>query len=744
MIETVKAEVTRQNLAITPKSDGSEIEETQDSQFEVTVTNQSQEFTSFQVALVTADVATGSTLDWYKVEPKVCAKKPPGATTTFQVRVVRSPLPVYDTTINLWLKVFSIEHRKISTTQKLTLRIKKPQQPVNLVLPNRDFKAAPGDQVNIPVLIYNHSPQVVDVTLRCTGLTVGWLQGGEEQTLRVKPNSPTTAIITCCLPNDPGLLKQRLPFTIEARSDANLRMPIPPEQGVLEISPAGVIEFKCRPKQLKIPPKQRPAAYQVDFKNASNCPQRVQLQISEAARRAGFTLPEAITLEAGATSQPLLLTPHQRRHWFGFRRTLQFDLTADILDAPDSQTVPIRTLPSHHSLELVTLPRIPAWLLLAGGLVVVGLFWLHSLLNPPAQHRATVNSVRFNGIADNVFSGASDGTIRQWKTADPIFGRPQLNYQGEIGDTQPKPQGENQERAKRAVRVIRLKPESNDEIAVGLENGTIELWDILQNKPSKTILNSNDRVFDLDFSRDSKYLFSGHGSSFIKQWNLKTEDEKPVRTIVTNFSITSVVASPTPAESFVVIAGQFNKLIIWHWDKKSTIDEIPIPPRQNVVFQPVGGQHQYIVSLAIANTILVIADNQGYITLFDWPGCVNAKPKPPTVFEISQNGTKKALETRECQLTRIDESSEGHSRKPVRSVAITPEGDYLASVGDDGRVNLWSLKHRNLKLLKTLATFPESLHSVDIKTQKGLISVTSDAPNHQIKLYRESINSYAD
>ncbi|MCY7323611.1 MAG: hypothetical protein LH660_17850 [Phormidesmis sp. CAN_BIN36] len=107
MFNPVKVEVTRRNLTLTPDPDGSKVED-QDGEFEVTVTNNSREFASFQVSLATAGIDSAAIADWYQVEPEICAKKPPGASTTFRVRVVRSPLPVYDTPLDVSRRVFSI------------------------------------------------------------------------------------------------------------------------------------------------------------------------------------------------------------------------------------------------------------------------------------------------------------------------------------------------------------------------------------------------------------------------------------------------------------------------------------------------------------------------------------------------------------------------------------------------------------------------------------------------------------
>ncbi|KAM3112956.1 hypothetical protein [Phormidesmis sp. 146-33] len=664
-----------------------------------------------------------------QIEPEICAKKPPGASTTFQVRVVRSPLPVYDTTIDLLLRVFSIEQRSLTTTQKLTLTIKKPQQPLNLVLPNKVFKVSPGDRVDIPVLVYNYSPRAIDITLACTGISPAWLTQNEQK-LRVEPSYPTKATFSCRLPNDPELLTQIVPFTIGALPEIKGKGRILTEDGTLEVSPAGIVEFHCTPKKQRILAKEF-AAYQVEFKNASNCLQRVQLEVSEDDRiAANLLLPDAVTLKPGDPSQPLMLIARKKRHWC-LRQRLQFEVKAAILDAPDGRNIPIRSVPSHHSLELEVRPIVSPFLWLGGGILALLLLWLNGIFNPAAKHAATVRSVRFDGTASNVFSGSSDRTVRQWQVTDPLLGQPQLKDEGQIRQDQ-----------QRGVRVIQVKPENNNEIAVGLENGTIEIWDVLKNKTLKTILPGNDRVFDLAFTRDSNYLFSGHGSSRIRQWGLNQDFTDSIRTLTTNFAITSLVASPTSLDSFVVVAGQFNQLMLWNWEK-SSVEVIAYPSENTADFKPIVGQQHYIESLAIANNVLVTADNQGYIILWDWHQR-DCRPLPLKGSRISEITAGKKLSIRACEMPKVDRWLAGEAGKPIRSVAITPQGDYLASVGDDGQINLWSFKKNGEHfLVKKLKQFPGRVHSVDIKTEAKFILVTSDAPGNQVKLYREPMNSNA-
>jgi hypothetical protein len=59
--------------------------------------------------------------------------------------------------------------------------------------------------------------------------------------------------------------------------------------------------------------------------------------------------------------------------------------------------------------------------------------------------------------------------------------------------------------------------------AIGLENGEIQLWDLLSEKRDKPLITyswqRDDRVFGLAFTLDARFLFSGHGSGQVLRWS---------------------------------------------------------------------------------------------------------------------------------------------------------------------------------------------------------------------------------
>lgn len=767
MVDRVKADVSKRNLILTPRFDGAEVEDTSTSEFEVTVTNESREFASFQLELSTSGVASDAIEEWYRIEPEVCTKKPPGASTTFRVVILRSPLPVYDTTIDVLLRVFSVEFRQLHTTQKLSLTIRKPQQPLNLVLPNPTFKATPGDAVEIPVLVYNYSANAIPVTLRCSGFPADWLPTGVEQQVRVDSGYPAKVSFTCQLPDSPQFLRQTLPFTIEALS--NVKGRIPTVEGTLEVLPLGTIEFRCSPKRQQVPnrrqsitePASTHATYQLELKNASNAPQRVQIAVTDFdQQQCNLTLPDDVRLDPAETKW-LPLISRKVRPWIGRKQVFRFDVNAEVLDLASDQvnnshregttSQRVRAVPTHQTLELQVLPIVPLWLLLLGSGLLLALLWLMWLFNPQPNHQAPVNSVRLDGNASTVFSGSNDQTVLRWQVDNDFWEPParRLKYENDI----------TQGQFNKAVRVIRLSPTDNNVIVAGLENGDIRLLDVLGNQTLSPLFKGTDRVFDLDFSPDAHYLFSGHGSSRIRQWDFQTKNPAPLRTIITNFAISSLSVDQNLSSSWVAIAGRFNKLMLWDWFNR-VIYEVPydfnmnLNQDSNLKFAPVLGQHHYIESVATTNDLLVTADNQGYMTVWNLRDrdCRQLSKTDVQVLERLENRRLTRLKTGECNLAILDQWADGHEGKAVRSIAITSDSHYLASVGDDGRVKLWLLdngrRSSKWKQGKILAHYPGTrLHSVDIKASKvagDYLFVTSDAPNNQVRLYRESMNLHAN
>ncbi len=773
----VRAIVSKKKLILKPdiSPDSSEGDVNGENEFDVTVINESNKFASFQLEISPLAADADSNLKWYRVEPEICAKKPPGDRTTFHVVITKAPIPVSDTTIDLTLRVFSVEFEKLFTTQKLSLTIERPRKPIQIYLPIKDLKGYPGDAIEIPALVYNLSSKVTEVTLRLLGLDTSWLSQGSERKLPVDPGESEKTTFWCQLPSNPKPLNQKYDFTIEATADTASRSFREP--GILEVLPQGTVHFFCTSKQQTLPSKhglssRKPShstTYELNFENDSNLAQQVNIQISEQdQKQCGLILPDSVNLNPGET-KPMYLVAKKQRHWLGLEQRLPFEVSPVLMNSsfgePNSQ---IRPNPSHQSLELQILPIIPFLLQLGGGLLALLLLWL-LWLNRPIGHKSNVNFVRFSGDGTTILSGSSDQSILRWPVnsstwqfdalSDWSLKVSRLNSPENIG-----------ERIGKAVRVVR-HGERNNLVAVGLEDGTIELWDVsFRNYRKPLNLGTTDRVFDLAFTKDSRYLFSGHGSGNVQVWDVQEQKKfksrgtqiklgtPPIAELIPRdgrvrffFSVSALALSESQSKpTLVVVAGQFNKLVLWDWEHNK-LYEIPYQWQESekpYKFNPIIGKHHYIKSLATADNLLATADTQGYITLWDMDKmrqCISTNSSingaDNNVNNTAQTGSNNALGKVDCDAAILKQWRERDDGKPVRSVALSQDGCYLASAGDNGQVMLWPLTTEGKPLLKeekvegkALAQFPVRLNSVDINVKDEQIRVTSDADKN-VMLY---------
>ena len=745
----VKATVSKKQLRLIPDISASANESSNgENEFDVTVINESDKFASFYLELLTIGIDSNSNVKWYTLDPEVSAKKPSGAQTNFHVIITKPPIQVYDTTIELTLRVFSVEYANLFNSQKLSLKIERPRKPLRIYLPIKEFKVYPEEEIEIPVILENLSQKPTDVKLSISGLDPDWLSKGTEQKLQIDALESEKTSFWCQPPKNARPPSGEYEFKIEAKSDTSSNPAR--EQGILEVLPHGTVEFSCTPKMQIIPVKRgvsrkqsKFATYELQFENDSNLPQRVNIQISEQDKKqCGLVIPEGVELAPGET-KPMYLVAKKRRPWWWLKRRLLFEVSP-ILTNPDTEkpSLQIRANPSTQVLELQVLPIIPFWLQLVELLLLLLVLSLLWYLNPKDYHTGAVNSVRLIGNSSLVVSGSSDQTIRLWQVdrSPWQFDIRRLKYEGFIAlETQ------------KSVRVIRQSPREDYVIASGLENGDIKLWNVLSKRDTKPIYNGNDRVFDLAFTKDSRFLFSGHGSGIIRQWNLEDKIKNP-RVADLNFTIYALALSETQPIPLIVVAGRYNRLALWDWFNRR-IYELPYQaqnqPEKNR-FNPIMGQHQYINSLTIADAknMLVSGDNEGYITLWDLNQirqCIQVGDRVEAINRNDENFRRDSfgntVSTVKCDDAILDRWRDGHRNQPVRSVALTQNGCYLASVGDDGRVMLWTLEKSKRspqhQAGNIIAQFPDiRLNSVDIKALDDNLFIATGDDNYRVKLYR--------
>lgn len=661
----------------------------------VTVLNLSEQFASFLLDIDAAGADPDADAHWYQLYPEIGTKKPPGDTTQFHIRIIDNPVPGFTGTMSLTVRIFSLELQQ--EERQLVRLIVEPGQavaPVEVSLPVSHFSPYPDAVFPVPVELQNPAQVPVPVRLQCTGLPETWQVLPLEPPGQVAAGAEVETALEFRVPPPDQAPSGDYPFTVVAIQPNGLQSSA---TGTIQVLPQGYYQVSSEPPEQDFPSDDGHdrARFAVAVRNASNLPQSLSLSLaSDTLPAEAMGVPATALLAAGdaatlevqlAPTRPLLGPPR----FHGFSATVQ--LSDPRLEVRDET----------QDLGLWVKPRIPFWLQLLGSLAVVLLLLLPLLLRRPS-HQGPVNDIQISGDADRIISGSSDQQLRRWR----IQGE-RLRADGVLANLD------------KAVRVVRYRPVSNNLVAVGLENGEISLWDLFapSGEPLQTLVDDKaNRVLGLEFTPAASYLFSSHGSGAVLQWEVGSDlagtsrQSTPSRSREFDFAVYALARVDEQGD-WLAIAGRYNRLLLWNWQNDSTYD-----------LNPAGSQNDYIQSLVTPEFRphrLATADNQGRIQLWDVSACL---PTPETGCE-----------------ELLDQWDSGHQQRPVRSLAFTADGCYLASVGDDRRVMLWPLAidgRRSASWLngRLVRTSEQKLNTVAAVLNAERVLVSSGGDDHRVHL----------
>lgn len=759
----IKVELSTHHIIFTPRDDGTSFPGSKDSHqgaranvspdMAVIVTNRSQVFASFQVTLHVEGQTPNEIGEWYRVEPNVGAKKPPGDRTTFYINLTKEPLPAYGTTIPAKLTVSSPELSDVNISHPLYIQILRPSKTLRVYLPLQDLQVTPGNRLRIPVLVYNLNPTPRHVHIRLQGLALDWFPEAFKKSLWIESGGFAETEFWCAPAPVSRNRHQVYPFTIEATDDEGNSASLGSK---LEILPFGHTEVSVLMADQILPgtaagrslARQQTVHYPFRIENVSNVKQTIRLQTT-LLKSTDKILFNDVEIDPGETlDHSLSLKTH--RPVLGWPQIRQFEVWPQLTYADSAEAVAnINVQPSSQRLTLKIHPVLPWWLqLLLLLLGCLGLGWLW-LLSPRPLHKEPVNSVVLMSHGDTVVSGSRDQTLRRWR----VFHSPWLpNVRRLVFRTKIETE---QHPFRSAIRVIEPLPAGNKQIAVGLENGGIQLWKVDPPEYQPSFLDDvtvRDKVFDLAFSQNSQYLFSGHGSGQVRQWDMENQQAsgKPLY-LATPVSSLDVIDRMT-GEIWVAIATQFNRLVLWDWqgDRAYDIRYTRKKSEYTPTIDPVISSNSYLISLDVADdgTHMVTSDSVGFITLWDINTLIQcaqtSTQRSPLANEPKQNGHD--LFVTDCEdaiRSQWPQNTGGHA---VRDVAITANGCYVASTGDNGDIDLWTIDRNNQPQSHKLAQIPQhSLNTVDIHlttndgeqpNKRDIVLVAADTANHRIQLYR--------
>ena len=704
--------------------------------FEINVRNDSNDYASFQLAIEADYDKSKQQNDWYRISPEIGTFNPPGDLTKFKVELIDSPVPGFMGLMQLRIIVASVELPD-KDTLLLPVEIEQGtlQLPLELTLPVKEFHKSPDSIFDIPVRIRNLGQLPTNVNLNFLGIDTQWLIDGSDRNFKLEAGAEISQTFTCKLPESIDTIAKNYIFTIQAEHTHGNSSNI---EGIIEVLPMGYLNFSCEPKELTIPQRfsfafwrSDPVTYLLQGENCSNKVQELVIEIEKDENKQDNGIFEVVELETQEEEdnitgiiesielqpsevEPIPLRASAKRSWFGNPKRILREV-----HALWSNSDAIDTRNENQTIILNVKPIIPTWLLISGGILLFYFIYFLLWLSPKNfSHEDSVNSVQFNGIATHIISGSTDETMIKWdvtgfKTNWDLH-KPKLGDIANVG---------------KMIRVINYKPVDNNVIAAGLENGEIQLWDLLssKNKPLASFSYSqDDRVLALTFTPDSRFLFSGHGSGHVLLWDITKDlrglndpNKQPQGKQKFDFSVLGLKLIGNE-QNHLAIVGRYNQFLVWNL--------------ANGQVRPVNyglqtGQDDYIQSIDVAELnpyLVVTSDNKGYITLWDLSNCSR-----------SGEGTCGKI---------LDRWQDGHDKQAVRSIAIDANGCYLASGGDDGNTKLWYLNNKGSLAQREGIILNRSRHqkifnAIDIMTQDDDIYIVSGNENNRVFFAYKDRNS---
>lgn len=705
--------------------------------FPVIVHNHSKGMAQFRLEVIAAGADPNLQIDWCQPSPEVSAAIPSGDKTTFKIEIFNSPIPNFVGNIHLTIKVSSPEiSEQIRRDVTLTIEPGADQNLFSIRLLSPVVQVYPCNQVEIPVQVRSFSNHPLELLLRLSGIPDTWLPYQSERRQLLNPQETVEVIFQCQPPAVKQALSQNYPFRVDAFSRDQKTSYV---EGSLQVLPIGFIKFAVTPQQQTIPAKwhdwrTRSAQFQAAFENVSNLVQLVTVSLKgRDCHRCVFDSPEAAELGLAAFANvPLEITT--RRPWIGLAKKLQLEAIAE---SQSFHSVDVE--PAAQPLELRVLPIIPLWTLLALLALLAAILAL--LLQPqPIGHTDFVNAVRFSSDGLSAVSGSDDCTIRRWT----IQGN-RLQPEGELAN--PPATTCNAEPLQapgvltftnQTVFSLEFLPEFNDRVAVGLANGSIQIWDLPTRQQITELRDPNDqtedRVFDLAFTKDARTLFSSHGSGKIRIWQRSSSESFSKLTKILTLPETSQssfkyqvrAVALSPDEQMLVSAGSKNTLALWNWNTSTPTSHLLLPQ---------ASEEDYVWDVAFApnSAALATSDSKGFITLWDLTRC--------QVDDLS--ATQTSIPSNTCPWRRW-RGVQPEGKVAVRSLKFNTDGSHLVSAGDDGKVMLWNMEDlKNFDEFSTinltgkpLITSSQKINSVDILNTAQEMLVLSGGDDRKVRLER--------
>ncbi|MFM2062804.1 MAG: hypothetical protein RLZZ507_2474 [Cyanobacteriota bacterium] len=242
------------------------------------------------------------------------------------------------------------------------------------------------------------------------------------------------------------------------------------------------------------------------------------------------------------------------------------------------------------------------------------------------------------------------------------------------------------------VNAVAISPQGRTRIAVGLGNGTVEIWDVLTGTKWASCLGHTSSVNSVAFSPDGSMVVSGSLDNTVRLWDAKTGEAIAQPITGHTGSVNSVAFNP---DGNTVVSGSKDKTVrLWDVNTGKAIGQLysHAQPVTSVAFSPDGNT---IVSGSWDNTVWLWDLNTEEAIAQTFSGhtkpilSVAFSPDGKTIVSGSWDNTVRLwdIETGEA----IGQPFSGHTNS-VTSVAFSANGSIVVSGSEDSTVLLWDVK----------------------------------------------------